>query len=296
MVKINNLENKNVFIFPIEYPVNIIVNNQYKDEFIDCLNSLFAGKRKSKTIILDEEENRVDEKMCNFIYIPYISNIESNFIFKSKSVFNTELTQFISQNPKQFQSIDNIRNSLYNLLTDSGMYVFTKIINMGITDKYISVSMNDFDISNMLSMLKIGIEAINKIDKFKVLYNLYLYIHRNDINIIYLDFPIDDNAIEWINYWKSESNIFLLDNECIQSTKIDQLELCAMIKLSNKDFKEEFEINISNLQSISYLFHDLVIRNMNQQSEKNKRLFDLFKNESTTFFIKFNDTNTSIYR
>ncbi len=288
MMKIKSLDTDNIYILPLESQITIIDSNHYKNDLIKSFQSLASGKRKTNAILLNEF-NEVEPKFdCDFIYVSNEEIIESNFQLKSKSTFNTELSTFIQNNPESFTSIDKIREGCHGLLTDKGIYQFMHILNRGLKQS-IEFKMEDFNVASILQMLQIDVGESTRKEMFMMVYNVLLYLHRNQTNIIYIDFPIDDDVIRWISNVKRPNDYFLLENEAIEG--INQFEdNINFIRLSNCDYKEEFEVQKNDISRISYIFHSFVLKNMEQQSKKNIDLYRVFSDKKTTYFLKSDDT------
>ena len=137
-------------------------------------------------------------------------------------------------------------------------------------------------------MLQIETEATYK-EKFMMLYNLMMFVNRNKTNIVYIDFPVDDTVLDWIYTVKAPNTYFLIENEAIEEISAIQGNV-NFIRLSNCDYKEEFEVHNEDISRLSYIFHSFVVRNIKQQSKKNIDLYRLFSDEKTTFLLKSNDT------
>ena len=288
-MKILNGLTGHVFVLPLESDVNIIVTQNQKDEMLSCLHQAINAKRKSKDLKLETNDGEPLDLKLTLIYYPYSStNIETNMNFKAKSEFTMELSEFISQNPDKFLSIEIIRNGIYDLKTDSGIYAFEKILTTGL-NYHVLLELNDFNIESILGMLKIDDNQLTLNEKYMMLYNLELYVHRNELKIVYIDFPVDDETIYWIDCQRNDETIFLIDNESINADNLINLLPCNFIKLSPVDFKEEYEIDGRDIQTVSYLFHDYILNNINQQTEKNIRYLNQFRDKNTTFLLIFND-------
>ncbi len=288
-MKILNGLTGHVFVLPLESDVNIIATQNYKDEMLSCLIQATNAKRKLKDLKLETNDGEPLELKLSLIYFPYSStNIEANLNFKAKSEFSIELSDFISQNPEKFLSIETIRNGIHDLKTDSGIYSFERILTTGL-NHHVFLELNDFKIESILGMMQIEDDQLTLSEKYVMLYNLELFVHRNELKIVYIDFPVDDETIYWIGCQRNDDTIFLIDNESINADNLINLLPCNFIKLSSVDFKEDYEIESHDIQSVSYLFHDYILNNINQQTEKNIRFLNQFRDKNTTFLLKFND-------
>lgn len=287
-MKIKSLETENTYILPLDALVNIVVTSNYKEDLIQCLTNLCMAKKKNKALLLSDKNEIVHDLDCNFIYIPYADSIETNFQFKAKSVFNTELVELIQNNPDWFLSIEKIRMGCKDLLADKGFYEFQKIINRGV-DNYAQIEMNDFNIGAILQMLQVNVQEVSSEDKYKMVYNLMLYLNQDKTNLVYLDFPVTSSVFSWIEKVKTPNTYFFIDNEGIENFNFETREKINFIKLSKCDFKEEFDIRLEDISRLSYIFHSFIQKNIDQQSQKNIDLYHLFSDENTTFLLKTND-------
>lgn len=289
-MKIHNNATGNDFLISTEMPINILVS-EYQDEIVQSLTQFFGAKKKNKCIVSDERRENINCDEFEFIYVPYLSSIENNFEFKPKSMFNIEMTNFILENPRMFLSYDRMRENFLDSLTDEGMYKLEKIINSDIYQK-VHIDIGDFNLSNIVQMLEISTEDMSESQKYEIVYNLLLYINRENNSIIYIDFPMDDLAIQWLIKKDNKQNIFIINNECLQSNHLTNLTPLSFQIVSNKDFKQEFNLDYTFINNISYIFHPYVIRNLDQQTEKNNNLYKQFSDVDTTFHLYFNETNS----
>lgn len=175
-----------------------------------------------------------------------------------------------------------------DLLTDKGFYEFQKIINRGV-DNYAQIEMNDFNIGAILQMLQVNVQEVSSEDKYKMVYNLMLYLNKDKTNLVYLDFPVTSSVFSWIEKVKTPNTYFFIDNEGIENFNFETREKINFIKLSKCDFKEEFDIRLEDISRLSYIFHSFIQKNIDQQSQKNIDLYHLFSDENTTFLLKTND-------
>lgn len=291
-MKLKCLDSENTFLLPIKNKINILVTNKYKDELIGILESYFLNKKKTKVSVKDHTGETILPKDFNFIYVPYSKDIEGNFSFKPKTTFNTEFGNVIKENSIYFLSIEKIRDSARELLTDKGMFAIMKILNHGLNNP-VSINLNGFELSNILQMYHVGNDYLTEEEKYIMLYNLLLYVNRDENNIVYIDFPITEQVTSWLNTIKLDKNYIFLENESIQIKEFDQLESTAIIKLSNKDFLEEIKINKKSIINLTYIFHSFISQNINQQTQKNIELYRLFDDKNSTFLIEFDDTEYS---
>lgn len=287
MMKIKSLDTENIYILPLETEINIIDTKNYKEDLIQSLTSLASGKRKTSAILLDEANEIIHKFDCNFIYAASTESIDSNYQLKPKSAFNTELVEFITNNSEKFMSIEKIREGCQGLLSDQGIYQFSRILNFGLNQK-LEFKVDDFNLASILQMLQIETNASYK-EKFMMLYNLMMFVNRDKTNIIYIDFPVDDTVLDWIYIVKAPNTYFLIENEAIEEISTIQGNV-NFIRLSNCDYKEEFDVHNEDISRLSYIFHSFVVRNIKQQSKKNIDLYRLFSDEKTTFLLKSNDT------
>lgn len=275
------VSDENVFIIPLKENNKIVlVSSGFKKELIECLQTYFVSKKKTKCIVYDEEGNisKMDE-IC-FIYLPNDISLDNNFEFKQKTIMNTEFSEFISKNPECFISIENIRNDMNGLLTDKGFYTLKKILCNGI-NKDINIEVNDFNISSLLQMLAIGDDSLTESEKTIMLLNLLIYKNRNNVNIIYIDREFNQEINNWIEK-QNKNNYFIIDNEAIFSAPNNY----DLMILSNKDHLIEHELENNEVKTLVYMNHEIVKENISLQNEKNVELFNQFNDQSSTFFIK----------
>lgn len=275
------VSDENIFIISFKENNKIVlVSSGFKKELIECLQMYFVSKKKSKCIIYDEEGSikKMDD-IC-FIYLASDISLDNNCEFKQKTIMNTEFSEFISNNPECFISIENIRKNMDNLLTDKGFYMLKKILCKGI-NKDISFEINDFNINSLLQMLSIDDISLTETEKTIMLLNLLIYENRNSVNIVYVDRNFNQEMNDWIEK-QDKNTYFIVDSEAILSAPSNY----DLIILSNKDHLIEHELDDDEIKTLVYMNHDIIKANLSLQNEKNVELFNRFNDQSSTFFIK----------
>lgn len=271
-----------VFVIPDSNSPIIVEFNGYKAQLIDCLNSYFLQKKKTRCKVFDDFGNEIRCDDANFIYVLKDVSIDNNMELKNKSVINNILTEFIKENPDDFLSIDMIRNGIRSLVTDKGMYKAIRLMTRGIpTD--LKVDYGDTKISNIIESLLLEDSLINNSDRIIYLYNLLLYLNREKFNIVLLDSNFTENVERWIKETTSENNMILIDNDSCDCVRNDCYNL---LSLSNQNFCEELLINEKNISLYSYLLHPVVRKNKQYQMEKNREIITEIADENITFFLK----------
>ena len=285
--------NEQTYLFCESNKINFLVDNIEKDDFIQCLYEFFGKKKKNYCQVFNHDNERILCDEIEFIYLPYSkATIDSNFNLKQKSFFNIEFSNFINQNPIKFQSIDNIRENIHSLLTDSGFFDLIKILSNGIPEQ-VNLRMDEFDTGKIIEMLEISQDNLTDDIKYIIAYNLVLYLNRKKNCIVYIDFPITSNVLKWLNKQESLDTIFLINNNFIEPC-YNCIDSCSFIKLSNQDFIESFEFNHYELQYIAYTFHPFVQQNIELQNEKIFNYFNQFDDNQTTFYLTFSNINSKI--
>ena len=268
------------YLIPFNFSDKILLITQYHKEIIECFQSYFVSKKKTKCLIYNDDGEIMNMNDINFIYLSNDVSYDNNFDFKNKTIFNNEVSLIINNNPELFISLDKARNELNSLNTDAGIIRLQKILNLGI-DKSVNFDLKDFDINLVLQLFSIVNNEFTLSEKQIIIYNLLLYINRDKVNIIYIDKDIDDTLIKWTFNFNT-SIIFILDNNAI--TTMPEHYDCLI--LSNKDHLISNEEISSNLKVISYMNHDIIKANISLQHEKNIELFNQYRDDNSTFFIK----------
>lgn len=276
------IKDDDVFILPEKYKYIILAENENRDKLLACLNEYFNKKKKNYCKVHSDDDEWINPKEFNYIYVP--EEINNEMEFKPKSQLNLEISQMIVNNPESFLSIDQIRNDLHGLLTDHGMYRLREILSNGL-GFVPEIMISNFDVSLILSMLEIYNETLTIEQKRMIIYNLLIYIKRMSPMIVYIDFKINQEVLDWFKSFPDES-IIIMNNNFKRDVEIPGKY--AMIKLSNQDFLEKYDFDSSEFQSISYILNPFVSENIDMQTEKNIRLFNQFKDNETTFCLEFN--------
>ena len=120
------IHEKSVYLIPEDNNIVVLAGAKQKD-IIDCFINQFVKKKRNYCKVLDSENQSIKPTELNFIYYPCGSDINSNFEFGTKSIFNIETTNLIQENENDFKSLEFIREGLRNLTTDHGMYKLREI-------------------------------------------------------------------------------------------------------------------------------------------------------------------------
>lgn len=270
----------NTFVIPFNSSDKILLITNYQKEIIECYQSYFVSKKKTKCLFYNDDGEIMNMNDINFIYLSDDVSYENNLNFKNKTIFNNEVSQLINNNPELFLSLEKARNELNSLSTDTGIFKLQKILNLGI-NKRVQFDLKDFDINIALQLFNIVDNEFTLSEKQILIYNLLLYINRNKTNVVYIDKDIDETLISWTSNY-NVSTIFILDNNVVMTMP----EKYDCLILSNKDHLISNEESFSNLKIISYMNHNIIKANISLQDEKNIELFNQYQDNNSTFFIK----------
>lgn len=280
-----------IYCLPEGQKMNFLIDNVEKRKFISCLYEFFGKKKKGFCQVFNIDGKQILCDEIDFIYFPYQnSNIENNFNLKPKSIFNIELTNFVNHNPERFQSIDRIRECLHEFLSDSGSFCLNKILSKGISTG-VGLCMDEFNTSKIIEMFKIDQKDLEEDIEYMIVYNLLLYLNKNKSSIVYIDFPITMRTIKWLQHWNEKDLFFLIDNNFMEPC-YSIIKECSLVKFSNKDFIERFELDIDEFKYLIYTFHPFVQQNIDLQNKKIINYFHQFNDISTTFYLTFSDIRT----
>ena len=282
------IHEESVYLIPEDNNIVVLAGSEQKD-IIDCFTNQFVKKKRNYCKVLDSENQTIKPTELNFIYYPYGNDINSNFEFGIKSIFNIETTNLMQENENDFKSFELIREGFRNLTTDHGMYKLREILTRNIQCN-INFEISDFDISKFLSMLDINADGISVDKQYIMVYNLLLFVSRNQFNVVYVDFPITQTVLKWLKSFDQDNILFLLNNDNMACNSIEELEKFAMLIVSNKDYIEKYEYDLNQFSNISYIQNPYTMLHKQQQTEKNIRLMEQFEDKNTTFYLTFNDT------
>lgn len=274
---------ENVYIIP-DLNGACAISSPYVEDIVQCLVSYFVAKKKNRCVVIDEDGNLVKNDSVSFIYISKDDDLTSLFNLKPKTLINSELINFIGSNQEMFKSIEIIRNGLVETLTDQGIIKIRKIMQNHIENN-IEFVIDDFDLSRILQCLSVESEELSIQQKYMSLYNLLLYLNKDNYCIVYIDFEIDETTLKWIKANKQNNILFLINNEAISTVNNDEIDY--LIIESNQDFLEKVEVDCKLKNSILYCFHPYVLKNFEYQTEKNKQIMLDFQDEKTSFLIEF---------
>ena len=274
---------ENVYIIP-DLNGACAISSPYVEDIVQCLVSYFVAKKKNRCVVIDEDGNLVKNDSVSFIYISKDDDLTSLFNLKPKTLINSELINFIGSNQEMFKSIEIIRNGLVETLTDQGIIKIRKIMQNHIENN-IEFVIDDFDLSRILQCLSVESEELSIQQKYMSLYNLLLYLNKDNYCIVYIDFEIDETTLKWIKANKQNNILFLINNEAISTVNNDEIDY--LIIESNQDFLEKVEVDCKLKNSILYCFHPYVLKNFEYQTKKNKQIMLDFQDEKTSFLIEF---------
>lgn len=279
------LKEDKTYLFPERNQKVILVENDESTEFIKCLSEYFGRKKKNYCHVYSDDEQPILPNEFEFIFYSKLSNVETALNFHNKTILNQEITNFICENEKSFQSIARIREETNQLLSDSGMFRLQKIFEHGLND-HVWMKMNDFNVSSILEFLTIQEEGLSENEKILIVYNVLLYVSRFKNCIVYLDLPISYEVLHWMDSYKNQSVIFIINNYLLKCSA-QNIADAAILKLSDKNYMEIYEFNIAEFLSISYVLTPFVQEYIEMQTEKNKNLYSQFMDNETTFYLEF---------
>lgn len=271
-------------MIPVQSGLHIMYESNLKYELIECLNSYFVQKKKTKCIITDGNDELINPKGAEFIYVSSKEDLSSIFEFKPKTVLNNELEKFIEENPQMYRSMEYLRKDLRELLTDEGMYKFMNILGKGIPND-IKINTTNFTVSKVLQALSIEIETLTVQEQFMMIYNLMIYINRNQFSIVYIDFEVDDETMEWLQRIKSPNRVILVSNDSVETCCAELFD--SIIILSTNEFVETVDIDITKASLLSYVLHPIVLNHPEYQNEKIIDIMRLFEDKTSTFLVEF---------
>ena len=274
---------ENVYVIP-DLNGACAISSPYIEDIVQCLVSYFVAKKKNRCVVIDEDGDLVKNDSVSFIYISKDDDLTSLFNLKPKTLINSEMINFIGSNQEMFKSIEIIRNGLSETLTDQGIIKIRKIMQNHIENN-IEFVIDDFDLSRILQCLSVESEELSIQQKYMSLYNLLLYLNKDNYCIVYIDFKIDETTLKWIKANKQNNILFLINNEAISTVNNDEIDY--LIIESNQDFLEKVEVDCKLKNSILYCFHPYVLKNFEYQTEKNKQIMLDFQDEKTSFLIEF---------
>lgn len=277
-----------VYLIPIKNGICSLVSN-YTEDLINCLSSYFINKKKTKCVILDDEEDLIKYNDVAFIYIPNNEDLKQVFSLKPKTLINNELAIFIENNQEMFSSIENVREQLIELLTDHGMFKLRKIMQQNI-DNEIKFTVDDFDIARILQSISIDVEELTVQQMYMALYNLLLYVNRDKFCLVFIDFELDGSTINWLYKIKSSNILLLIKNESINTRDKEIIDYILIEKNSN--LIEKIEISKRQINDLIYGFHPYILKNLEYQTEKIRSLMSEFMQNDISFLIKFADYTT----
>lgn len=271
------------YLLPLKTGINILIENDCSEEIITCLISYFGNKKKTSCSILDDDNNIILPKEFEFIYIPSKENIINNYHFKEKSVINNYLSELINKHPELFNSIDRVRQDIESLLTDSGIYNLKRIMNKNL-DININIDIEDFDISSILEMLYITNEGIDKSEMVASIYNILMTDTAIVNRIIYIDFPIKDKLMRWINNLDNKDIIIINSTSIIEEFRLSN---CSAIIISEGELFNEIDLSCDDLGRFIYMTKPYIINNISYQKEENILFLTNFTDKNTTYLINF---------
>ena len=267
---------------PFDNNINIVINNDRRDIVIECLISYFLNKKKNLCAIYDDDMTIVPCKDISFVYVPFGSLNMGNYIFKEKTEFSSFLSNIIENNQECFQSLENIRNSVFELVTDKGFFNFKKILLNGVASD-INIEVASFNIPSILSSLKIEYEGLTESQLYLMMYNVLLYRERlSTAIIVYLDTPVTNEVRNWISSL-SEKVLVIIDDESVKECLVDD---ASIIKIGKCNQIKEVDTDPVTMRRFLYVSNSFVRANLDMQTQENIDLYRKFDDEDITFVLK----------
>ena len=279
-----------IYRIPVSSGIYLTYEMNEKAEILDLMFSYFGQKKKTKCIVLDEDDNLISPTDAEIIYLGKM-DISTEFDFKPKTVMNAELTSFITNNAEMFESIDVIRDGMKELITDRGMYKLNHILTNG-TDIILKFDAGNFDASKILQNLRIDVEEMSDLQMRIMLYNLYLFLNRDKYTILYIDHVLDEASIEWLMNIKNPDLLVFVENSFIDACQAGLFD--GMVILNNSEMVERLEYQLGYASKISYLFHPVILRNLSFQNKEILNLWNDFSGCKETFLIEFTNEKSAI--
>lgn len=279
-----------IYRIPVSSGVYLTYEMNDKTEILELIFSYFGQKKKTKCIVLDEDDNLISPMDAEIIYLGK-KDISAEFDFKPKTDMNAELTAFITNNTEMFESIDVIRDGMKELITDMGMYRLNHILTTG-TDISLKFDAGNFDVSKIFQNLRIDVEEMSDQQMRIMLYNLYLFLNRYKYTILYIDHELDETSIKWLMKIKNPDLLVFVENSCIDACQAGLFD--GMVIVNNSEMIERLEYQSGYASKISYLFHPVVLRNLDFQNKKILNLWSDFSGCKETFLIEFTNEKDAI--
>ena len=116
------------------------------------------------------------------------------------------------------------------------------------------------------------------------LYNVLLFSKRGTSKIVYIDFPIDNSVLKWLDSLKELNEIVIINSKSLE----EDLELNCIHALipANKEEVCEEEMSSKDFRRLLYMSKPFVLKNLAYQKEENIRFISNFKDNFATYLIK----------
>ena len=275
-------DDEQTIILPLDLNTkNILIKNDLADKAILYMRNYFRLKKKNVCCIYDDEDQAINFKEVEFIYIPYGKLIDNNFHFKEKTDFNYFISEIMKENPEYFQTMEDVREKLLDLVTDKGFIKVQKIMSSGLKN-LVEVKLTDFNYNSILPMYEV-VGDLSDDERYLVAYNLLIHTFRNIQSlVIFLDIPFTEKVDRWIDYLPKNTYVIV----CSESISGYYPENAAVIKLGNTTTIQSENINNELFKKIIYLNHPIIKQNMELQTKENIKISQLFNDDSLNYFFK----------
>lgn len=279
------VKDDDIYILPEKKKINIIVNNENCNNFVECLGQYFTKKKNGYCQIYDENGNKIKNNEIDFIFVP-LNVIDDNMEMKKKSIVNNEIVEYVKENETEFLSIEEMRKSMHELLSDSGTTYITKMLNFGLNEKS-KIEVYELNISDIIQMLRINCDNMSETIKMIMIYNLLIQCDKDKAKLVYIEFPVDDRVIDWMRNYNDYNVQFIINSKMINNLK-NNIK-CSLIYLSKINFLEEYLFKEIEFNDYLYIFNPFVWNNKNRQTKENIAKINQFDNENTTYYLTFDD-------
>ncbi len=261
----------------------------YGSDFQKIFNSMylyFENKKGSNCNVLDVENDVIEKKDISVIYVDG-NDLTSGLIQgNSKSVLKNYLEEVMLNNDMMFINVYKALENLRSSFTDIGFIKLKEKLLNGIERKTNFIK-EDINLTNISQILKLDLNDYSKTEILLMYLNIIIESNKDKkIYIILGNIVLDDTVIDWLKI-KQENLSLIIDNKSIEDIHIFESIDLEIIKQNNDSYIEE--ISLSNTFKLDYLYSIMQTtrKNINFQSEKIKKLCNIYSEKHQNFKLTF---------
>lgn len=265
----------------------IYENNEYINYLFNSITE-YTGKKKTNTILMDDEGDSLDRNEILLITISDISLIRQYLSMSAKSIFKDFLFNTIIDNDDMFLSVYKALDSLQESLSDSGFIKLKKLMFDGI-ENYCDFNKEEISIKSILNIYSLSLENLTESEVCIVYLNMMTKINKEKYLIFnFKELNIDKTMLNWINNLNENAQIFIANN-CIYNIQLFENINFSILVLKNHYDLEVVDVSMCYFDKYLFAFLPIISRNLDYLEEKIANINKIYNQNDQNILVKFNN-------